>query len=303
MKLIVIILCLLIAAFDVCGQELTVKSMEVAPMDLSASTQPRNDRNGNPCALVKVLMVDGIDRVEGNVIGDVEDRGTEKWVYLSAGTKMMKIVPKNHLPLMIMFGDYGIKKVESKVTYVLTLLLPSSPHDRQAGNSTDEFDGKTPREMAQIAEDYCLGNNGRPKDYDLGVKWARKAAEQGDADAQCRLALCYCLGQGVGQDYMEAIKWFRMSGEQMPGNAYAQCMLGLYYLTGSGVPQDFDEAVKWLNRSVNQGNTMARYYLGECYYNGWGVSQDRTRAKDLWKTAAAQGNQDAKKSLSQYFNE
>ena len=57
------------------AQELTVKRMEVAPMDLSACTQPRNDLNGNACALVKVLMVDGIDRVEGNVIGEVEDRG------------------------------------------------------------------------------------------------------------------------------------------------------------------------------------------------------------------------------------
>ena len=61
MKRIVIILCLLVAAFNVCGQKLTVEKMEVAPMDLSASTQPRNDLNGNPCALVKVLMaVEGV---------------------------------------------------------------------------------------------------------------------------------------------------------------------------------------------------------------------------------------------------
>ena len=127
MKLrIVFLLLLILSAFDVFGQELTVKKMEMVPMDLSASTQPRNDRNGNPCALVKVLMVDDISRVEGNVIGDVEDRGTEKWVYLSAGTKMMRIIPKNHLPLMIMFGDYGIKKVEGKVTYELILLSATS---------------------------------------------------------------------------------------------------------------------------------------------------------------------------------
>ena len=126
MKRIVLIFSLLITAVSLQAQKLTVEKMEVAPMDLSASTQPRNDKIGNPCALVKVLMVDGIDRVEGNVIGDVEDRGTEKWVYLSAGTKMMKIVPKNHLPLMIIFSDYGIVKVESKVTYVLTLQKPQN---------------------------------------------------------------------------------------------------------------------------------------------------------------------------------
>ena len=136
MKLrIVFLLLLILSAFDVFGQELTVKKMEMVPMDLSASTQPRNDRNDNPCALVKVLMVDDISRVEGNVIGDVEDRGTEKWVYLSAGTKMMRIIPKNHLPLMIMFGDYGINKVEGKVTYELILSSASSIVDSDDGKS------------------------------------------------------------------------------------------------------------------------------------------------------------------------
>ena len=300
----IILLCLLLSTITgLQAQELTVKSMEVAEGDLTASVHQRLDLNGNPCALVKVLMVDDIDRVEGNVIGEVEDRGTEKWVYLSAGTKMMRIIPKNHLPLMIMFGDYGIKKVEGKTTYVLTLLLPTLNNSTRQGNIIDEFEGKTPKEMAQVAEDYCLGANGKPKDYDLCVKWARKASELGDADAQCRLALCYCLGQGVAQDYIEALKWFRKSGEQIPGNAHAQCMLGLYYFSGTGVPQDFDEAVKWLSKSVNQGNTMAQNYLGDCYYNGLGVAQDHAKAKDLWQKAAVKGNQEAKKNLNLYFGE
>ena len=85
MKQIVIILCLLAAAFDVFGQELTVKSMEVAPMDLSASTQPRNDRNGNPCALVKVQLATQGASFEGSVIGDTEFKKGEYRVYMSAG--------------------------------------------------------------------------------------------------------------------------------------------------------------------------------------------------------------------------
>ena len=103
------------------AQELTVKSFEMVPMDLSASTNPRLDLNNQPCALVKVQLVDDISRVEGNVIGQVVNRGTEKWVYLTAGTKMMKIVPVRHLPLLITFADYGVKAVEGKVTYELTL--------------------------------------------------------------------------------------------------------------------------------------------------------------------------------------
>ena len=124
MKRIVIILSLLIAAFDVCGQKLTVEKMEVAPMDLSASTQPRNDRNGNPCALVKVQLATPGASFEGNVIGDTEFKKGEYWVYMSEGSYMLNIKHSSFLPLFVNFQDYGIKRVESKVTYVLTLVMP-----------------------------------------------------------------------------------------------------------------------------------------------------------------------------------
>ncbi|MBQ8467315.1 MAG: hypothetical protein IJ546_06420 [Prevotella sp.] len=45
MKRIVILMLLIVSALSVFGQELTVKRMEVATMDLSASTQPRLDKN------------------------------------------------------------------------------------------------------------------------------------------------------------------------------------------------------------------------------------------------------------------
>ena len=124
MKRIVIILSLLIAAFDVCGQKLTVEKMEVAPMDLSASTQPRNDLNGNPCALVKVQLATPGASFDGNVIGDTEFKKGEYWVYMSEGSYMLNVKHPNFLPLFVNFRDYGIKRVESKVTYVLTLVMP-----------------------------------------------------------------------------------------------------------------------------------------------------------------------------------
>ena len=36
----------------------------------------------------------------------------------------------------------------------------------------------------------------------------RKAAEQGDGDAQFNLGLMYAKGKGVPQDYVEAYKWY-----------------------------------------------------------------------------------------------
>ena len=71
----------------------------------------------------------------------------------------------------------------------------------------------------------------------------RKAAEQGDAVAQCNLGVCYYNGDGVPRDYTEAVRWFRKAAEQ--GNAGAQHNLGVCYAKGHGVPQDYTEAARW----------------------------------------------------------
>ena len=108
------------------AQELTVKSMEVAPMDLSASTSPRLDLNKQPCALVKVrLPIAGAD-FAGNVLGEVENRAGIYWVYMSQGSYMLQVRHPEYVALDVNFRDYGIQRVEPKTTYVLTLLLPQT---------------------------------------------------------------------------------------------------------------------------------------------------------------------------------
>jgi len=47
----------------------------------------------------------------------------------------------------------------------------------------------------------------------------------------------YDKGQGVPQDYKEAVRLYRLSAEQ--GIAQAQYNLGLMYDKGQGVPQDY----------------------------------------------------------------
>ena len=122
MKRIVFLLLVSLQTFTASfAQKLTVESLKALPNDISASQYEKKDLNGIPCALLKIQMVDDILRIEGNVIDDVVNRGTEKWIYLTAGTKEMKIVPKNHLPLSITFSDYGIVKLDSKATYSLML--------------------------------------------------------------------------------------------------------------------------------------------------------------------------------------
>ena len=351
---LVLTICSLLLAMTAGAQELTVKKMEVAPMDLSASTQPRNDLNGNPCALVKVQLATPGASFEGNVIGDTEFKKGEYWVYMSEGSYMLNIKHSSFLPLFVNFRDYDITRVESKTTYVLTLVMPQttavvkkqklivnySPkdaivtidsesywgdghleldldvgsHDYQivakgyeavAGSvklsenaprtitehlvaksaqpqqqqsqvvvqqpvqtqqqPADEFEGKTAQQIADMANDYYSGRNGKTQDYAEAVRWYRKAADQGFAYAQLSLGICYKNGQGVTQDYAEAVKWYR--------------------------------------KAADQGYAKAQNNLGVCYYNGQGVTKDLDKAKELWRKAAAKGNQLAKDNLKKYFNE
>ena len=44
---------LAIAYLSMQGQNVTVKSVSLLQNDLEARTQPRNDKNGEPCAIIK----------------------------------------------------------------------------------------------------------------------------------------------------------------------------------------------------------------------------------------------------------
>jgi TPR repeat protein len=83
----------------------------------------------------------------------------------------------------------------------------------------------------------------------------RLAADQGHASAQFNLGISYDNGQGVPQNYAEAVKWYRLAADQ--GDASAQYNLGQMYRLGEGVPQDYVSAHMWLNQSAAKGETRA----------------------------------------------
>ena len=92
----------------------------------------------------------------------------------------------------------------------------------------------------------------KASNYAIAAKWYRKAAEQGDADAQFNLGVMYRKGKGVTQDDAEAVKWYRKSAEQ--GDASAQYNLGLMYAEGTGVTQDTIAAHMWFNIAAANGD-------------------------------------------------
>ena len=55
----------------------------------------------------------------------------------------------------------------------------------------------------------------------------------------------YAEGQGVAQDYAEAMKWYRLAADQR--HAQAQYNLGLAYARGEGASPDYVSAHMWFN--------------------------------------------------------
>lgn len=123
-RIIILITCL-ISLFSQ-AQELIIKGMKVTN-DLSASQFRRIDFAGEPCALVKVLLAAKEVGFEGNVILPVEYKGGEYWVYMTKGSRELRIkhlaASPAFVPCHVFFTDYGISSVESLATYELTLLM------------------------------------------------------------------------------------------------------------------------------------------------------------------------------------
>jgi TPR repeat protein len=69
------------------------------------------------------------------------------------------------------------------------------------------------------------------------------------------------------------------------------------YYRGEGVPQDYAEALRWYGKSADQGYARAQYNLGHMHYHGQGVRQDHAEAFLLYRKAADQGDEYALRAL------
>ena len=107
------------------AQKLKVESFKLASNDITAQSHPRKDLNNLNCALVKVgIALDGV-KFDGSIMGEPIQKLGEYWVYMPKGVSMLQVLHKNYTPLMVNFYDYGVGKVESGMTYILTLSKPA----------------------------------------------------------------------------------------------------------------------------------------------------------------------------------
>lgn len=91
-------------------------------------------------------------------------------------------------------------------------------------------------------------------DYGAVIEVLESWAEKGEAKVQFILGGAYY----ASQKYTDAMKWYRRAAEQ--GYADAQNNLAEMYFTGRGAPQNFVQALLWFSLAANNVATDAKTY-------------------------------------------
>ena len=301
-KLLTIIL--LVASLTIVqAQELSVKQMNESGESL-ASQYPRKDLNGSLCALVKVDLTATGATFEGNVISPVEQKSGEYWVYLTPGSREVRIKHPDYLPLHVTFMDYGIKSVKSGTTYKLTLSAPKpgelpkqkliinySPATAMVtvdsktykGNGRLELElpiGSHNYQIAAMGYEAVLGSvkltANTPRTLNETLV-ASEVVQDDNADVAeevksmtprqiSHLAEDYYSGQnGKEKDFSHAFKLYQIAAEQ--GDGTAQFQLGHIYSYGINVPKDKNEGQKWIAKALESNRKASKHGDAEATYN------------------------------------
>ena len=135
---------------------------------------------------------------------------------------------------------------------------------------------------------YSSGFGDFEEDDAAAIKWYRRAAEQGLAQAQSRLGTACAYGHSLEQDFTQAATWCRLGAQQ--GDAGGQLCLAMLHAGGCGVEQDDTESARWFRQAARQGDGVAQARLGDMYASGeGGVEQDSVEADKWYRRAVEPG--------------
>lgn len=129
----------------------------------------------------------------------------------------------------------------------------------------------------------------------IGLYW--KAANDGDAEAQFNLGVCYRDGVQISVNDDVATLWFEKSSSQ--GNHEAEYAFAEILSRRQPSSDATDKKiVGLLQKAVAANHIKAKTLLGKYLYAGKGVNEDYEQAVKLWEDAVKSGDLDAKCELA-----
>ncbi len=130
------------------------------------------------------------------------------------------------------------------------------------------------------------------------VQKLKAEAEAGKVDAQVALAKkLQWGGDGIFADDGAALGWWRKAAEQ--GNAEAEAELGMRYVTANGMDADFAEAKRWLEKAAAKKRAEAFFWLGAMSDDYAQGERNPAEAMRYYRLAAELGYGDAQRRLAQ----
>lgn len=169
---------------------------------------------------------------------------------------------------------------------------------RKSGNLTEDENNKLAREYYNKALE-----NHKNKNFSVVESLLIKSANLNFADAMYGLYDCYDTRNGyIKRDTIKAIYWLKKAAEL--GQAGAQCELAYRFYQGYGVPYSEKNAVYWYTKSAEQGNASAQWSLANNYREGgMGLEIDKNKAIELYYKASLQNHLDARYYLATLYKE
>ena len=148
-------------------------------------------------------------------------------------------------------------------------------------------------ERGNLASQYALGlryangAGGVERDPVEALRWYRLSGEQGHMPAQFAVAAMYDRGVGVAGNALEAARWYEAAALQ--GHGGAQHNLAVAYETGRGVGRSASLARLWYEQAAEAGIAASLIRVAEMYAEGLGGEQNLPGAAEWYQMAAVQG--------------
>lgn len=185
--------------------------------------------------------------------------------------------------------------------------------DVKTGNTAIEYDKKGDDENARsflekeaasgnIEAFYYLGEiyrqgQGVEKNNPVACANYIQSAKGGYKKAFLLTGSCFVMGEGVQQDFRQALKWFEKASDDMHETApdvsdqvYLAHTLADFYAKGLGTLQDFSKSAKWAKKAGELGDARSQAMYAFYLYSGQGVLQDKTEAAVWAEKSALQGD-------------
>ena len=117
MKIMMFLVIFFVTYSSIClSQGIKVVKVEETYSGADAFHAPKG-KDGMPCGLVKLKSTIPDLCFDGQIVGAVDNKINEYYIFMERGTTHLVVSRPNVLPVVIYFPDYGIESIVSKATY------------------------------------------------------------------------------------------------------------------------------------------------------------------------------------------